>query len=289
MIEVRFGESEAGSMKIAKNNCTDETFIIGGNSSHSDEMKTKRIPCNLNEVICLGFMLDIGDIKETINSKYRKDIIFSMYNQSGWEDEPEALQELRMVGSIYYNELKRLLEFLENGESIRIWYSDCPYSLCGFYYLCNMMEAYSNDIFVVMLPKYLETKENTVTHYKNWSEVAPEEFSQFLAYEKKLTAIERKMYGQKWSELVEDNSPLRAIVNGTLIGVQEDFYDFLIKKHITSKPIKEARLIGEILGQYPLGIGDWWYAKRIESMINAGSIRVVEDSIKKYTRVICKA
>ena len=54
MVEVLFGESEAGSMKIAK-------------STQNPEDSYK--------VICLGFMMDIGDIKESVNSQYRKDLI----------------------------------------------------------------------------------------------------------------------------------------------------------------------------------------------------------------------
>ena len=39
---------------------------------------------------------------------------------------------------------------------------------------------------------------------------------------------------------------------------------------------------------YRMGIGDWWYARRIEFHIRQGNIRVVEDSRKHYARVICR-
>ncbi len=261
MIEVLFGESEAGSMKAAKSK---------------------------NTTICLPFMLDIGDIKESVDSQYRQDLIFSMYTQNGWDNSPEVIKEFRLAGKIYINELNRLEVFLKKDESIRIWYSNSPYSLCGLYYLCHELRNYSNDIYVVRLPEYVQTTKNTITKYSNWGEVSAEEFSQFLAYEKKMTLSEKRMFGNLWSELVEDNSPLRAMINGNLIGVPEDFYDFLIRKRLSSNPIKEARVIGDILGHYPLGIGDSWYASRIERMIKAGSVRVVEDSERKYARIICR-
>lgn len=47
------------------------------------------------------------------------------------------------------------------------------------------------------------------------------------------------MLGSKWMELTEDNSPLRAVVNGELVGVPEDFYDFLILREITEAPVKK--------------------------------------------------
>lgn len=58
MVEVLFGESEAGSMKIAKNKY-----------NFQDEDK----------VICLGFMMDIGDIKESADSPYRRNLIHSFF------------------------------------------------------------------------------------------------------------------------------------------------------------------------------------------------------------------
>lgn len=49
---------------------------------------------------------------------------------------------------------------------------------------------------------------------------------------------------------------------------------------------KIDRLIGDILGQVPIGVGDWWYAARIEHFIRQGKIKVVEDSENKYARLI---
>lgn len=292
MIEVLFGESEAGSMKFSKSKSNirkaDGSTSFISNSLYSESEKTKFISGNSNEVICLGFMLDIGDIKKPVNSDYRQNLIFSMYTQSGWDNRPDILEDLKMTGSRYNAELKHLTRFLKNAEAIRIWYSDCPYSLCGFYYLCSMLNDYTNDIFTVKLPRYIKMPENQIKEQTSWSEVPAEKFSDYLKYEEKLTAMELKIFAHKWCELVEDNSPLRAVVNGKLIGVQEDFYDFLIQKHITYNPIKEARILGTILGNYPLGIGDWWYAYRIEVMINNESIQVIEDSAKKYTRVLRK-
>lgn len=295
MIEILFGDSEAGSMKVAKSS---NTTIIGGmngptsyigNPPQLDGKKIEWITGNSDEVICLAFMLDIGDIKESIDSQYRQDLILSMYTQSGWDNSLEVLKELSMAGKIYINESNRLVGFLKKGEPIRIWYSNSPYSLCGLYYLCNILRNYSNDIFVVKLPVYVQTAKSTITRYCNWGEVSAEEFSQFLVYEEKMTMSKMRMFSNQWAELVEDNSPLRTVINGNLIGVPEDFYDFLIRKRLSFNPVKEARVIGDILGHYPLGIGDWWYASRIELMIKAGSIRVVEDSERKYARTICQA
>ena len=104
-----------------------------------------------------------------------------------------------------------------------------------------------------------------------------------------MTREEIRMYASWWRDLQEDNSPLRAVVSGRVTGVPESFYDFLIWKRLSGEPVKEARLIGDILGNFPIGVGDWWYAKRIEAFIKDGKIKVIEDSENKYARLICLA
>lgn len=294
MIEILFGESEAASMKAAKNK-----IVIGAvNGPTSVFMAGKKVPPpkpftgwiegTAEEVICLGFMLDIGDIKEPVDSVYRKELLYSMYAQNQWEQENEWDNEMKKAGEVYINELLRINQFLVNGERVRIWYSDAPYSRCGFYHLCRILEKYENEVCVVKIPEYV-VREKSITVYKNWSEVAAEEFAGFLSCEKRLSKEEIRMYAILWSDLVEDNSPLRSVINGKVLGVPEDFYDFQIWKRLTENPIKEARLIGDILGSSQISVGDWWYAKRIEYYIQHKRVRIVEDSANKYARMICLA
>ena len=293
MIEILFGESEAGSMKAAKNK-----VVIGsvngptavwaaGKKTPPKKPFAGWIEGTAEEVICLGFMLDIGNIKEPVDSLYRKDLIYSMYAQNQWEQDEEMEKELKGLGDVYANELMRLKIFLDNGETVRIWYSDAPYSRCGFYSLCQILKEYENEISVVKLPEYI-TREKEIVSYQSWSEVSAEEFAGFLSYEKSLSREEVRMYAALWSELVEDNTPLRAVVNGKVLSVPDDFYDFLIWKWLKDVPLKEARLIGNILGYSQIGIGDWWYARRIEYYIEQGKICVIEDLEYKYARIICK-
>ena len=73
MIEVLFGESEAGSMKVAKN---------------------KAVIRKTDEVVCLGFLLDIGDIREELDGDYRRELIYSLYAQGQWGADEEIDEEL---------------------------------------------------------------------------------------------------------------------------------------------------------------------------------------------------
>ena len=292
MIEVLFGESEAGSMKAAKSTViygkTDgpTSVFIAGKKKPFERNFSGWVPGTAEEVICLGFMLDIGDIREAVDSPYRKDLIYSMYAQEQWGKDNEMDAELRQAGDYYVNERNRLEKYLEDGEAVRVWYSDAPYSRCGFYSLCELLLNYENDVRIVKLPEY-RVQTNAIVSRQNWGEVAAEEFAGFLPQEKKLAKEELRMYSYLWNGLREENSPLRVVVNGKLISVREDFYDFLIWGSLTEKPIKEARLLGNILGHYQISVGDWWYAKRIEHFIEQGKIKVTTDSENKYARMIC--
>ncbi len=275
MIEVLFGESEAASMKEAKK----KHFLLDGDDEQN-------VIGGMEDVICLGFLLDIGDIRETTDSTYRKNLIYSMYAQNQWQENDEFDKELRELGSVYNKELSRLKEYLSDGETVRIWYSENPYAICGFYHLCSILKNYRNKVFIIKLPEYT-LSHNAIISYNNWGEVVPEKFVDFLSEQKELSLLEVQMNAEKWNELKEDNSCLRAMVNGRILGVSEDFYDFLLWKRITKRPEKQARMIGEILGFYCPGIGDWWFAKRIDYYIQTGKIKVMEDSENKYARVLC--
>ena len=55
---------------------------------------------------------------------------------------------------------------------------------------------------------------------------------------------EGQITGKQVPEIILLNShDGRAIINGKIMSVGENFYDFLIWKELTKKPIKEARLI----------------------------------------------
>lgn len=294
MIEILFGESESAAMKAAKN-----MVVVGKSDGPASvwivgkKQLSKKENCGWmegmpDEVICLGFLLDIGDIKEEIDSGYRKELIYSMYSRERWGKNGDIDFELQKLGDCYCNEMERLLNYLEDGEALRVWYSDAPYSICGFYHLCSILQNYENEISAVKLPNF-KAGADSIISYSNWGEVTAEEFAGFLSYEKKLAMEQIRMYALLWGDLKKDNSPLRTVINGRLTGVPEYFYDFLIWKNLTTKPIKEARLIGNMLGMYQISIGDWWYAKRIDFFIEQGKIIVVEDSENKYARTISLA
>ena len=264
MIEVVFGESEAGAIKAA---------IQSEKAEH--------------DVICLGFALDIGDIQKPITGEYRSKLLCDLLYQKQWGSDRKMKAELKTLGKTYSEELARLREHLVNEEPIRVRYSSAPYSLCGLMWLCSELNGSQSTISTIRLPNITVNGDTAVT-YSSWGEVEPNGLGLFLDWERVLSAAEIRAYAQCWNRLKLENAPLRAVVNGSVISVPANFYDFLIFKNLGDRPIREAQLIGKILGENQLGIGDWWYARRIDKLIAQDRIEIIENSPQKYERLIAK-
>ena len=262
MIEVLFGESEAAAVKAQ-----------GENSEH--------------DVICLGFALDIGDINKPVTGEYREKLLYELMYQKQWGSDRKMKAELKNLGSTYAEELARLRVYIEAGEPIRIRYSSAPYSMCGLMWLCGELNGSKSTVSVVRLPQITVNGDTAVT-YSSWGEVDPNVSGRFLDWERVLSATEIAAYAQQWNKLKYENAPLRAVVNGSVISVPANFYDFLIFKDLGDRPVREAQLIGKILNDNQIGIGDWWYARRIEKLIAQGRIKIIENSPRKYERLIAK-
>ncbi|MDE6727518.1 MAG: DUF1835 domain-containing protein [Oscillospiraceae bacterium] len=264
MIEVLFGESEAGAMKVAL-----QSGKLG------------------SDVICLGFALEIGDIKKPVTSEYRTKLLYNLLYQEQWGEDIEMKNELKALGKAYSKELDKLFEHLDSGEPIRIWYDSAPYSMCGLLWLCGELKDRECSVSTVRLP-HVTIKGNTAVSYASWGEVPPNRFAYFLNRERALSSAEIMVYAHYWSELMRENAPLRAVVNGSVMSVPASFYDFLIWKNLDDTPVREAVLIGKVLSEDHIGVGDWWYAYRIDKFIAQNRIKIVNDSPRKYDRIIAK-
>lgn len=89
---------------------------------------------------------------------------------------------------------------------------------------------------------------------------------------------------------MQENAPLRAVINGRLTSVPENFYDFIIVKNLPDHDFLMARLIGKLLGEYHLGISDNWYALRIDQLIEENKLVMVKnaDPSHPYGKVLRK-
>lgn len=120
MIEVVFNESIKGSMRVAKKNRKE----FSGSSS---------------DVIGICINLDIGKISDDVFEETRKNLIFELSER---RVNTEANQE--DISTKFWNDnvsdINRLKEYARSGRHIRIWYSNAPFSMCGFYFVNSLLK-----------------------------------------------------------------------------------------------------------------------------------------------------
>lgn len=249
MIEVVFSEDARYTMNLAKKEKLDSK--IG------------------EAILFIGPHLDIGNISVNIDELERYQSLNQLLNN------PKQSQiELEHMSNTQRIEIEKLIEAAKKGEPIRIWKSDAPFSACGFAFVCHQLKSISSDMSVVPLGNTLLKEQDTLISYSRWGEVAPDEYDSFLKGEVTLSEIEKKQQAALWEQLKAENSPLRAVVNGQLLSVPEDFYDHLLVENFSDEEFTVDERLVEVLGEYSLGVSDEWYLSRINQLIKENKLTV---------------
>jgi hypothetical protein len=174
---------------------------------------------------------------------------------------------------------------VKSGKPIRVWYSNQPDDMCGFYWFMgqvNNFKIHCDQVYIIKLPD-IEADEKGNTIWKNGcGEMAPEDWHRYLALQTAVSPSFIQSCASHWQALQRENSPLRAVLNGQLISVPESIYDSFIQGEIeeAGEEFHEARIIGNVLGKHKLGISDAWVAFRIEKMIQGGLFEVLSQPLK---------
>lgn len=301
MIEVLFTESSAGSMQYAKS----MKHTIGGGSSvflitddgssptkeqlaEAQKWHQKRqdsaIPMegSPTDVVHLPLNLSMGDISDPL-SDTRGEYLQSTILIPG--------PQFSDVGRELILSAREAVKRIREAEAVRIWTSENPDEMCGFYHIMTIIPD-ETEVYVVDIPRY-EVFSDHIASYTSWGEVDPGHLAAFLALQRKLSPIERHSLAMQWRQLQQENGPLRAVINGHLTTVGADFYDHFIRLELDreGETFHQARLIGNVLARHQLGINDRLIALRMEEMITRGTLTPVTESGENnpiYRRILKK-
>ncbi|MCI9625161.1 MAG: DUF1835 domain-containing protein [Clostridia bacterium] len=317
MIEIVFSDSAAGSLKQAQHygsgsyHACSSVFIIHSDGrkptkwelwreKHKTDQRERRtrkkaVPLGGAPADVFGFplALSVGSIAENDFDVQRqqtlKQLDHVLPSNIGTQTAQELLHQVKCS-------LQTVCTRTAAGEAIRIWCSNQPDELCGMYWLMaqlSRLKSFRAPLYLIWLPEWEVTENQTVRHAAGWGEVAPEEWGRYLPLQRPVPAVLRQSYAAHWQTLQTDNAALRAVINGQLVSVPEPFYDDFILREIASEQeeFQEAMVIGRILGKYRLGISDGWIAYRIEEMIRHGILEIVSEAEKdslSYRRILRK-
>ena len=317
MVELCFNQSAQGALKMAQH--------CGGKGRHSvgivfctsedgekpsrravrarlrkvraeqDRLDRYAVPLGnkSSDVLCLGLALSLGDIAAPLAEDGPRRALFRQFHTDFPLDGKEA--ERAAEADADWREVLAAAEELRAraaaGEEVRIWADDTPDGACGLRHAAALLAGLDARVTLVSLPRWWERPDGAVVRWeRGWGEVHPEEFGLHLGGAEELTRPVLRMLALEWERLREENAPLRAVVNGRVMGVSEDFYDPVLRRCLTEKPQKVANVLGQALVQLS-GVGDWLLARRLRAMAEAGTVRVDEAGSTRgfYGAAVCLA
>ena len=275
MIDLAFCESLGGSLKFAKSIKPGQKHacsfgIIGGGESDirramlPKEWRGEPLEGGSQDVETLTLALDIGDIScSPGNLSARRRTINTLYGDyEGVVDQLWGTNE---------RALTRIEQTKTTLAPIRIWVCEhSPLERCCLYCICAMLHETKVPLYLVRVPNEIQ-KDDCIVSYHNTGELLPEELGTLAKNAILLTDAQRMANMCAWNDLTRENAPLRAIVNGMLMGVPADFYDFSLRANMLEGEFIMARIIGNTLVRMP-GVSDRWLFLRINAMIDNGEL-----------------
>ena len=282
MVELCFNQSAQGALKMAQHCggkgrhsvgiafCTSEDGEKPSRRAVRAQMRKVRaeqdrldryaVPLGnkSSDVLCLGLALSLGDIAAPLAEDGPRRALFRQFHTDFPLDGAEADADWREVLAA----AEELRARAATGEEVRIWADDTPDGACGLRHAAALLAGLDARVTLVSLPRWWERPDGAVVRWdRGWGEVHPEEFGLHLGGAEELTRPVLRMLALEWERLREENAPLRAVVNGRVMGVSEDFYDPVFRRCLTEKPQKVANVLGQALVQLS-GVGDWLLARR---------------------------
>ncbi len=292
MVEVVFSESAGGSLKQARHygegpfrRHAGAVFCPGGSkpdqkTPHEVQEKVRRqaqeewdtaVPMGgaLGEVFPLSLALSVGEISADIFGSERKKVFSALLAEF-----PPPLETAAKMLEQAKKNFNTVMERAKAGEELRIWCSSLPDDQCALRWLLSKLNQVESlgKLWLVELPPYKVCPDGVVIRYQSWGEVGPGEWASFLMLQKEIPVSLRRGMAHDWKTLQEENAPLRAVINGGLCSVGEDFYDPFILRELAAQPqeFHQAVFIGNFLGKYRFGISDGWIALRMETWMQKG-------------------
>lgn len=232
------------------------------------------------DILCFEYRLAFGDISEKTPSSRRYESIYkmisTMYNPERSEKIAEDwVKDIKKKNAKYLKELKSAIK---NEDSLRIWYSSFPDEINAFYWIMSFLDSqkyYKNVSAVYIAPDYFQRS----CYYRGTGMLGSEMFFEALNFEKTISEDQIKVSSERWEKLRKENAPIRLMVSGNLVSLPEDFLDSFIYSTIAKMPksFTIAKLVGNVMGEYELMVGDMPLFARVLHMIEKGDLVLTEE------------
>ena len=142
------------------------------------------------------------------------------------------------------------------------------------------MRSCTNEISIVTCPGYeYSDLTNKTTENRNWAAYSNPYFvAEFVDDTRVVLDDEKSAYSRRWEQIVEENAPLRILIDDVIVGVNEDYFDGIILSYVNNEPIPQKTVMGKMLGKWR-GCDVAFISQRIEYLIAENIIKVCEDIV----------
>lgn len=234
------------------------------------------LPGQLRDILAFPLAHSVGEITEEGIGPQREAAlrkVMGIYPSLA----EEVTQTLLALGRA---SLEGLLTRAGAGEAVRVWTGPGPDDACGLAWLAHTLRPLGLEkvsVTQVVLPDFWEEPDGRVVRWTGWGEMEPWMWGRLAQTGRRLPANVLQDLAGTWQDLQKENAPLRAVVNGRLMSVPEDWYDPFLRREIAARPAEfsAAQVVGTVLGKYQLGIGDGELACRLEAMVQGGELQQV--------------
>lgn len=133
-----------------------------------------------SDIFGFNLMLSTGDTSEDLPGVKRKLTLERLYSVYPNDLGRKAAEEIMEMAN---RDLETISERAAGGEAFRIWYSNQPDEMCGFYWFMgqlNQWKVHGGHVSIVKLPEWEVGENGNVVRKNSWGEVAPEEWQRYI-------------------------------------------------------------------------------------------------------------
>lgn len=293
MTELIFSDGGAGALQMAMSGgeltvCGAKITVDGeGNETAESFVPAPytgpRIEGSTDDIAAIWLMADVGDISALHDWRSRLELLNGIFDIHEMETAGETDREAARAREL----VSRLERAAEAGAPVRIWWSDAADESCGFCWAMSILEHSRGEVLSVKVPHMWKSASGHPALLGTRG-LAPGDFPRLLELEAPVAQEQRRAAAGLWERLVRENSPLRAVINGSLCSVPEDFYDYALRAALPAGEFKVIEAIGRALSEGPPSPGDWWYAFRLRRMLAAGELEQVKQHKRFYFTTLRK-
>lgn len=262
MLELVCGQSAGGSLKMAKNGAD-----FAGNA---------------RDMLCPELALSVGNLRDFPPQTGRAEVLRGLYQAVRRQADCDAEAQAQRNRDV----LEKLCAAAADGTPVRVWTAPAAEEWCLFLLAMYLLQNAGGPVSAVCVPLLQPRADGTLCALRSLGELSPEQWHTFLPLEQPVDPAQRRAWANLWSASLWQSAPLRVMLNGTLAGVPENFFDSLLWESLPPRKVFSAgEAVGCALSRLS-GVPDGFLAGRLHRWTGQGKLRVRQPAEYYYETVL---